>query len=516
MGCACNKASLSDDQEDESDDPTPVAVATKLAIESSIRYHSNSQISAVLQTTRLDDVLRVTLLNNAVPVMESKDNFSITTVSRDSYREQRMITSFKRRKEYEKVSSVLAILSHKDSLTSTTINPNSVNETSEIHIPRDSVKPRGNANFIPYTNEKGYSKVLHLIHHGSLKKTNNIDHREFSYYVETNGLNGDNLNNYIENKSNDRLYTITELDFDSKRKIIKDILYAVKYFHDRNIVHRGINPKCLRFNTSIETLKKLMDRDENSDYYNKLEHCSLVLMDYAGAYCFDPSDCELICNVKKDDHDHNDYVEAKWKKTMKKHLNTNVGSPYYCSPEFAFVFAFHDHEWAKKNWDGHKNNSTQKKVVDIDIEQFTKIMRGKYDEHGYELKVKQRYDGERLFGMSWQERYKKWQNYDTLPLLENDDLNRDVWERYSCRTPRMFKASDIWSVGVIAYELVIGGVPFSGNTAGDIMEDILTKEYRINNSRPLIFRVELIIIATCMFVCLFVCLQCLANTCTSL
>ena len=500
MGCTCNKSSNAVDS---------TANATCNKADRSIYYHP--QISVDLQNTRIDQVLHSTLLNNVVPNIEQVDNFTITKVSRDE--EQRIIMSFKRWKEYETVSSVLAILSHKDPSTLTTINSNSVNDTLQIHIPSDLVKSKGNGNinFGQYTNEKGYSKVLHLIHHGSLKKTNNIHHRPFSYYVETNGLNGDNLFKYVENTNNGGLYTTTKLNFDSTRKVIKDILYAIKYLHDRNIVHRNIYPGRFEFNASNDTIKKLMDRDEDSDYHNKKDHCSLVLSGYTSAYCFDPNNFNLSGNVEKDDsknadrysdHDHQD-IETKWKEMMQKHLSDQIGTASYCSPEVAFDWTLH--QWARHVHPSRTFSQLSAEEQLVDIEHFTKMIREKYDKNiklhddGFELDMKQRYNCERLFGMSWQERYKKWKNYDTLPVLENDNLNKDLWQRYPYRTPRSFKASDIWGVGVIAYKSLTGISPFGAKTINDIMESIITTEYKVPSNHkgqdcPLIFSVELTII----------------------
>ena len=86
--------------------------------------------------------------------------------------------------------------------------------------------------------------------------------------------------------------------------------------------------------------------------------------------------------------------------------------------------------------------------------------------------------------LAWQERYETWTHFDTLPTLKNDDLNKDLWTRYSDRTPRMFKASDIWSVGVIGYILICGKAPFNGRTNVDIMEYAMTHEYVFTAEHP--------------------------------
>ena len=79
------------------------------------------------------------------------------------------------------------------------------------------------------------------------------------------------------------------------------------------------------------------------------------------------------------------------------------------------------------------------------------------------------------------------EKYDTLTILENDDLNKDLWDRYMNITPRMLKASDIWNIGIIAYLLVFGELPFRARTKEHLLESILIREYKVklNPSRPL-------------------------------
>ena len=94
--------------------------------------------------------------------------------------------------------------------------------------------------------------------------------------------------------------------------------------------------------------------------------------------------------------------------------------------------------------------------------------------------------------MTWEERYTKWQNYDILPVRENDDPNIDVWDIYLF-PPRMLQAGDIWGVGVIAYVLICGRSPFYGPPPIKSMEAAFTREYTFpaKQDYPVVFKVEL-------------------------
>ena len=119
---------------------------------------------------------------------------------------------------------------------------------------------------------------------------------------------------------------------------------------------------------------------------------------------------------------------------------------------------------------------------------MTKI---KIKESPSKWQLEKKYNPQTLFGMSWEDRYKKWKNYDTLPIFKNDKLNVDLWEKYWRRTPRTFKASDIWSVGIIAFILMTGQPPWPNGDQEqkddvirnfevfETMEWILTREYEI-------------------------------------
>ena len=140
MGCTSNKEVVSYDPEHKTDD--------------SVYYHS--QISADLENTRKDHVSLAKLLNYMNPNVRL-GNFATNVVSTDEG--QKIVTMFKHREDYERVASTLAILSHKDPSTLTTMNPNSVNDIPQLHLPEDLVST-STEDIASYTNEKGYSTVL--------------------------------------------------------------------------------------------------------------------------------------------------------------------------------------------------------------------------------------------------------------------------------------------------------------------------------------------------------------------
>ena len=291
--------------------------------------YNHSQISADLNNTRIDQISYVDLLGKGTSTHYPSSAgawFRVTKIQKDTI--SQALIAFKIKKEYETVSSVLALLSHKDPSTLTTINPNSVNDTPQLHIPSEFLQSPTNANFTSYTNEKGYCKVLHLINHGSLKKSKRGrdvgNDASFAYFVQTNCLEGHDLFDHIELSTRyiPNPFTTSVIDMNSARKILKDILYAVKYLHDRNIVHRNIKPGNLKFNVDKDEMKKLMNRDENSDYTTNPDECNLVLIGYANAYCFDTSEFELSDNNNNINDNDND-IEAKWKEMTSGDLRHN-------------------------------------------------------------------------------------------------------------------------------------------------------------------------------------------------
>ena len=160
-----------------------------------------------------------------------------------------------------------------------------------------------------------------------------------------------------------------------------------------------------------------------------------------------------------------------------------IGTSLYCSPEVSFEFVFDDFLDKKFPNRHHPLYPLSDKEMLESRDKFTEMIREKHHKN-CNGKFLHRYIPEMLFGMTWQERYEKWKHYDTLPILKNDDLNKDLWTRYSSRTPRMFKASDIWSIGVIGYILICGTAPFYGRRNVDIMEYALTHEYTFAAEHP--------------------------------
>ena len=62
---------------------------------------------------------------------------------------------------------------------------------------------------------------------------------------------------------------------------------------------------------------------------------------------------------------------------------------------------------------------------------------------------------------------------------DSDNPNIDLLERYQFRTPNMLKASDVWSIGVIAFAMVTGRAPFDGRSNRAIFESIVTRPWKI-------------------------------------
>ena len=457
-----------------------------------VPYYDQKQICADLENTQKDQVFLFKLLNDMHPNIGATGDFAKNVVSTDEG--QRIVIAFKDRKFYERVATALAILSHKDPSSLTTMNLNSVNDTPQLHLPEDLVSS-SRENIVSYTNEKGYSKVLHLIHHGSLAKTPNSYYSEFSYYVEAiaTGLKMSNDFNVFhgmadKNVKNPGLYATTKWNYEATRRVLKDILYGIKYLHDRNIACGRIKVDKTGFDMSGDTLDRVKAIRDSDD-------CCLVLMDYTNICCLNPNSFKSSINGNwNKDAD----IEQKWQDMMENSDLIEQSIPVaHSAPETGFGRAFLLWQEKKHGKSKKLNKLSAEEKLD-DLNQFSKIMRQRYNETlntkswpwtDQYLELQQRYNPERLFGMTWQERYKQWKNYDTLPVLENDDLNKDVFQRLQLRTPRMFKASDIWMFGVTSYALYRYNLPFRvSQSNADTLERIISREY--TSDFKLLFKVE--------------------------
>ena len=387
---------------------------------------------------------------------------TVEKVSRNN-RELALI-KLRNKSNYTRMCSNLAFLSIIDATRlETMINNQSVYDNPKIHLPSRNNNNEG------YSNEKGHDKVLHLTQHGTFISP----HVEYSHYIETNALDGKDLFFHIAESDKDHCNKIT--NYKVAGKIIKDILYGVKYFHDRNIVHLNIKPENIKFDESSDNL------DTNA-----------VLIGYLTSFCLGDPKLRLL-NVSKDNKSQ---VEQEWNKlVIKKHIIGHVGTFLYASPEMVFNLAFAI----------YRQGGTQ--TFDDFIEKLSKIYNNSTKEYNLDFS---RYNCEKLFGFrTWKERYLKWKEYDTLPIFENDDINKDLWHRYIIKTPRMCKASDIWSVGIVAHTLMTAArSPWQQNLADcntiyKYMEQILAREYRFprnhgahnhkltNEHLPRTFKVEI-------------------------
>ena len=212
------------------------------------------------------------------------------------------------------------------------------------------------------------------------------------------------------------------------------------------------------------------DNDNDNDNDDVESNVNAVLIGYSRAVCLGDPKLHLldVYNYNSDD-DHDarglqsiSEIEKKWNQRLAEDkLGRSGFTVNYSAPEVIF-------------------NEANKLSSCKTMEEFIGTMRERYNYSKKKIDYKSRYDCEKLFGMTWQQRYEKWKNYDTLPIFENDNLKKDMWHRFIRQTPRMFKASDIWSVGIVAYFLVTGGATWrikNGMNSIYTMEYLLTNEY---------------------------------------
>ena len=420
---------------------------------------------------------------------------------------ERVLIKFKYKSNYLTILHILAILSIKDPKhLHTIVNWHSVDDTPKIHLPQiqetvDSgvkwtnkqdehkidVDIKTTNTFAGYTNEKGYHKTLHLIQHGSwvgqIVGVGSESFRmatDFWEYIQTNVLQGKDLFYHSRETTKDNSLKIS--NYKIAGKIIKDILYGVKYLHDRNIVHRNIAPENIKFDVNNE-IEKLTndDHNDNDDTENDNDdvesNVNVVLIGYSRCVCLGDPKLHLL-DVYNNYNSGDDYdatctrlqsiseIEEKWNQRLAEDkLGRSGFAVSYSAPEVVF-------------------NEANKLSSCKTMEEFIGTTRERYNYSKKKINYKSRYDCEKLFGMTWQQRYEKWKNYDTLPIFENDNIKKDMWHRFKRQTPRMFKASDIWSVGTVAYLLVTSGGTWriKNDASGKMimnytMENLLTQEY---------------------------------------
>ena len=131
MGCTCNKQNTEAASSVKEHEPHESKSASSRVCHS---LYNHSQISTDLEDIKIDRVSYVDLIDKPTSNGYTPGVFSaVTKITTKTG--PRVLIAFKRQKEYATVASVLALLSHKDPSTLTTINPNSVNDTPKLQIP---------------------------------------------------------------------------------------------------------------------------------------------------------------------------------------------------------------------------------------------------------------------------------------------------------------------------------------------------------------------------------------------
>ena len=288
-----------------------------------------------------------------------------------------------------------------------------------------------------YSNDGGYTRITHLVAHGDgvakIDNGENSDTKQHDYYYATQHVPGHLLSDYIGDMRDIRIKS-TKLSVIGK--LMQHILFSLKYLHDRNIGHCNLTPKQFRF---------IEDKPTWGEEGIKMPPLLLTNFDHA-RILDDNFDCD-----SKIDNDNE----------IKDNIDDSMNRLAYMPPEWLFpVWSQLESKKNGKKWNINSNEDLDEMEKVLNIKQLT----SEFDKT---------FVFSDLFGWTFEERYKRFSKsdngknidfennvYDNLPIYQNDNPQIRLSKRYCHKTPRMVKAGDIWSVGIIAYQLMVGKLPF--------------------------------------------------------
>ena len=214
------------------------------------------------------------------------------------------------------------------------------------------------------------------------------------------------------------------------KKLITQMLYAVKYLHDKNFVHRDLKPQNFIFE------KKFTENNFNSPANTRL---ILGALDFRWVMSVDSN---IYGNSRGADDDYNN-EQSLFERLINSVVLTKDAN--YMSPELAFhlwfyIWSGNDHDFLHQDENVYVDDidltSDQVMKYEARCQEFTDMVTDLSEkQYLHECKVKSL-------------------NIDTSDEFRN--ARKQLFERYQCLTPQMLKASDIWSIGIIAYFMITG------------------------------------------------------------
>ena len=258
---------------------------------------------------------------------------------------------------------------------------------------------------------------------------------------------------------------------DIAKKLIKQMLYGVKFLHDRNFVHRDLKPQNFIFEKNFKTDENQVDDTYDCDspentrlILNTLDLKWLVNVNVNTNIIDDIINMQESKNDDNNGHNHDDDAYERLQKMNGVVLTEDAN---FMSPELAFHLWFYI--WCGNDHDGDVN-----KLKDDNIDKYIGDGVMKNDDQRCK-------DFTQMVSTLSEKQYL--QEHDDIESVSDEyrDLNKKLFEKYQCLTPQILKASDIWSIGIIAYLIMTGKKPFGRfRMQKYIVESIVTSTGRLN------------------------------------
>lgn len=300
----------------------------------------------------------------------------------------------------------------------------------------------------------------------------------------------------------DRLNDGKMATFKIIQHLLRQMLFAIKYLHDRDIVHHSIRTQSFAFRfddveTKNDSNSKLSSNSNGDDTGKDTDTTSIELSMLKSVLIL--ADYDQAVYVKNDGIIRDELEKKKFLRS----IHIKYPTTDFCAPETAFWQLY-----VRKYW--YKIHESLKSISDEDImnqmladivNPNNKTHKDGIKKHTIEMASKIETKVKVDIGINDVDIDIDDMNDigDLAVLNENEYVadNPDIllFKRYWHMSPKVSKAYDIWSLGVVAYSLVAGGYPFRSSVhilgraqTDSLLERIITRPRRkikFGKRRPL-------------------------------